>query len=86
MACVKTIEQLATGQPSLFEKFPLTRLNRSKHRCNAGKFRVEVTRIRRVLDLGLERRWDFLVANVVPIDIPKERMAHNFLRVRRSRT
>ena len=81
MACVKTIEQLATNQPSLFEQFPLTGLNRSKHWCNAGKFRVKVARVRRVLDFWLERRWDFLIANIVPVDIPEERMAHDFLRI-----
>lgn len=85
MACVKTIEQLAMKQPSLFQQFPLTGLDRSKHGCNAGKFRVKVARIRRILDFWLERRWDFLIPNVVPVNISKESMAHDFLRICRSR-
>ena len=85
MACVKTIERLATKTPRLFEQFPLTGLNRSKHRCNARKLRVKVARISRVFDFWLERRWNFFIANVVPVDVPEECVAHNFLRICRSR-
>ena len=85
MACVNTIKQLAMNQTSLFQQSPLTGLDRSKHGCNAGKFRIKVARIRRILYFWLERWWDFLIANIVPVNVSEECMAHDFLCICRSR-
>ncbi|KAH8911185.1 hypothetical protein BR93DRAFT_324001 [Coniochaeta sp. PMI_546] len=67
--------------PEIIKK--LTRLHRRKHRRNARKFRVEVARVRRALDARQERRLHALVVDVVPVDVPEERLAHDLLRVRR---
>jgi len=56
-------------------------LHRRQHRRNARKLRIEITRIRRARDGRDEWRWHALVVDVVPVDVPKESMGHDFLRV-----
>ncbi len=62
----------------------LTRLDRSKHRGDTGKFGIEIARIGRILDLRYEWRCDLLVSEIIPVDVPKESMAHDLLSVSRS--
>lgn len=57
----------------------LTRLDRGQDWSHTGELGIEVARIRRALDLGHERRVDALVVDVLPVDVPKERLAHHLL-------
>ena len=85
IACVKTITELANAK--VFLKYSsLTRLYRGKHRRNTRKFRIKVARVCWTLDLRLERRRDFLSPEIIPVDVPKESMAHDFLSIGRSRS
>ena len=63
----------------------LTRLHRRQHRRDAGEFRVKIARVGRARDLRLEGRRHLLVAEVVPVDVAEEGMAHDLLRVGRPR-
>lgn len=63
IACVRTGRWSLVYAPlSLKKVIALTRLNRSENRCNARKFRIEVARVRSILDHRLEWRWDLLVS------------------------
>ena len=62
----------------------LTRLHRRQNRRNTRELAIEITRISSTRDLGLEWRLDPLMVDIIPIDVPEERLAHNFLSVGRS--
>lgn len=59
----------------------LTRLDGRKDRRDASKFRVEVARVCCAGNLRHKRCGDALVVDVIPVDIPKKRVAHNLLGV-----
>lgn len=62
----------------------LTRLNGCQNRRYACEFRVEIARIGGTGDLRLEWGLNSLVVDIVPVDISEERLAHDFLGIRRS--
>ena len=59
----------------------LTRLHRRQHRRNTSELSVEIARVSRACDLWDKGRRDALVVNIVPINVPKECVAHNLLGV-----
>ena len=60
-------------------------LHRRKHRRNTSKLGIEIARIGRARDGRDERSRHPLVVDVVPVDVPKESMGHDLLRVRGAR-
>ena len=62
----------------------LTTLHRRQNRRNARKLAIKITRIRRTRNRRHKRRRDLLIPDIIPIDIPEERMTHDFLRIGRA--
>lgn len=57
----------------------LTRLHWSQYWCNTRELRIEVAGIRSAGDLRLEWWLDSLMVDVIPIDVSKKWLAHDFL-------
>src|SRR6266480_3241032 len=75
IACERTSDVVSIG----FQETKialLTRLNRRKHRCNARKLLVEITRIGRTGDLRNEWGRDLLMENYLPIRVLDDRPPH----------
>ena len=60
---------------------PLTRLDGCQHWCDTCEFRIEITSISRTGYLRKEWWLYPLVVYIIPIDISKKWLAHDFLRI-----
>lgn len=59
-----------------------TRLDWSQNRRNTRKLAIKITRVRRILNLGQERRRNALMIDIIPVNIPEKRLVHDLLRIR----
>jgi hypothetical protein len=86
MACESTVIIVSNRHTSLYNGKQHTRLHGRKHGRNTCKLGVEIARIRWACNLWGKRRLHPLVVNIIPVDVPEERMGHDFLSVGRSRS
>ena len=80
----KIIRRVREPPKLLLIRLTQHRVHRRQHRRNTRKLAIKVARIRRILNLRQERRRQLLRIDLLPIDIPEEGVAHDFLGICRA--